>query len=225
MLAALLFMAIALLVMDGVLLARNHHTHKNNKGCQPRGNDCLIGKEDNHGHCLQPAATKKHGAKCESKCFVPEAEANSTYKNHMCVKTYDCLDGHERTECIGSKPVGTCVEAEDCPALVFNIDIDEGFSSGLQTRCDNGTCVWEVDPYVPWEEGQHPTGCSNDHVYRAQCDALLNNTQDLFGCLETTVLCRGPTDDLYVVDNCRWENKYGLRSGGSWDPELNLFFP
>jgi hypothetical protein len=208
----------------GWMVYNHHHTHKNNKDCQPRGNDCLVGKLDNDGHCVQPAATKKHGAKCTSECFVPESETNSSYNNHMCAKTYDLLDGHETTECIGSVPVGTCVEAEDCPALLFNIDIDEGFSSGVQTRCDNGTCVWEVDPYVPYLD-QPPTGCSDDHVYRAHCDALLNKSQDIYGCLATTVLCRGPTDDLYVVDNCRWENKYSQRSGGSFDPDFNQFFP
>ncbi len=202
----------------------NYHTHKDNKECRPRGNDCLVGKRDNGGHCIQPAATKHHGAKCESMCFLPESETNSSFNNHKCAKTYDCLDGHERTECIGSVPVGTCEIADDCPALNFTIDIDEGFISGLQTRCDNGTCVWEVDPFVPLIGGG-PSGCSNDHVYRAQCDALLNNTMDIFSCLATTVLCRGPTDDLYVVDNCRWENKYSKRSGGSWDPDFNLFFP
>ena len=201
-----LLIVIAIVFMCGYLLLRNYHTHKDNKSCQPRGNDCLVGKLDNHGHCVQPAATKKHGAKCNSKCFVPESETNSSHNNHKCAKTYDLLEGHERTECIGSVPVGTCVEAEDCPPLLFNIDIDEGFSSGTQTRCDNGTCVWEVDPYIPYDPQFTPTGCSNDHVYRAHCDALLNNTQPLFGCLETTVLCRGATDDLYIVDNCRWEN-------------------
>lgn len=207
------------------MVTNHYHTHKNNKQCQPRGNDCLVGKLDNDGHCVQPAATKKHGAKCTSKCFVPESETNSSHNNHKCAKTYDLLEGHERTECIGSVPVGTCVTSEDCPELVFNIDINPGFSNGTQTRCDNGTCVWEVDPYSPYDPQFTPTGCSNDHVYRAQCDALLNNTQPLFGCLETTVLCRGATDDLYIVDNCRWENKYGLRSGGSWDPDFNLLFP
>ena len=222
---AILCFTIAVFGMVIWMLVNHHHTHKHNKGCQPRGNTCLIGKEDNDGHCVQPAATKKHGAKCTSQCFVPEAETNSSFKHHKCAKTYDRLDGHERTECIGSVPVGTCEIADDCPALNFTIDIDEGFSSGLQTRCDNGTCVWEVDPYIPFINGSEPSGCSNDHVYRAQCNALLNNTMDIFGCLVTTVLCRGPTDDLYVVDNCRWENKYGRRSGGSWDPDFNLFFP
>ncbi|MHA1680787.1 MAG: hypothetical protein ACTSUE_07255 [Promethearchaeota archaeon] len=206
------------------MVVNHHHTHKDNKSCQPIGNDCLVGKLDNDGHCMQPAATKKHGAKCESKCFLPEADTNSSFKSHKCAKIYDCIDGHETTECLGSIPVGMCEIADDCPALNFTIDIDSGFSSGLQTRCDNGTCVWEVDPYIPYLNTT-PTGCSNDHVYRAQCDALLNNTMDIFGCLVTSVLCRGPTDDTYVVDNCRWENKYGIRSGGSWDPDFNLLFP
>lgn len=218
----ILCIVIAVVVMCGFLLFRNHHLHKNNNACRPRGNDCLIGKMDNHGHCIQPSHTKKHGAKCESQCFVPEDE-NSTLKNHICAKTYDLIDGQERTECIGSVPIGTCEIDDDCSALVFNDDIEDDFSAGLQTSCVNGSCVWEVNPYIGYS-GPSPTGCENDHMYRARCNALLNNTQSIFGCLSTTVLCSCcTTNDSSVVDLCRWENKYSQLSGGSWDPDFDIF--
>lgn len=186
--------------------------------CGAPNNPCMKGlKHDKHGCQL---FHKPNGAKCESPCFRPEPESNSSAEHHMCSTTHD---GYQACHmCIGSECLGTCNNVYDCPDLMnVTVDFDEEtqagpFSFGFNVTCELSMCIYEFDvALIPPFFGD-ASGCSNDELFHKQCKGILDDAEPFKNCLDTTTLCRSAfidADDSFHVDACYFSFKCAPAEG------------